>query len=640
MTSFIYFDYCALVVEVLVTVAIFIRKMTRGRLNRWALGLIGTIIMATVADICALVVDGSGARYIIWKVIANTVRLWAISMIPVMFCGYLFAMIGIWHKIRNRRAAGYIFNIPVVIMTVIMLVNPFARIIFYIDGDGAYRRGPLLFALFVMSFAYLLLGLSGVIRYRRLFSVRRMFSVAVVLGIMFITGILQLVYYSYYPYMFFLAAAFLITVLGIQSPEERLHGGTGLLSMNAYVNDVIKYKELNTPIGVTLSVMTNYNALIEMLGYFTVQDIIATLAARLELWASASKVDVDLYYLGGGRFAVIADERYEDTVLAIAHGFNEVVNRDVSVGDMQVKAMNNVCFVSCPDDIDDPRFLFSFDSRLDMETYTGELRYAEKLFDKKRFELRRDIGAVIDRAFTKKLFALHYQPIYSVKDKRYVRAEAFLRLNDPDYGQIPPDLLIGEAEKINSIHAITTFVIEEVCSFISQPDFLLLGLEHIEINLSPVQCMWSEFLSVLLSAVKSHNVQPKNICFNITDVDSPEIFEKMHDNIEALSQVGFGIYMDDFGAGIFEVERIARMPLSGIKLDRTFVREGLKDDNTAVFEGSLRMIEDLGIDSVAVGVEDEEMESRLCALNCNYLQGYRFCRPVEKKEFIRFILMG
>ena len=52
------------------------------------------------------------------------------------------------------------------------------------------------------------------------------------------------------------------------------------------------------------------------------------------------------------------------------------------------------------------------------------------------------------------------------------------------------------------------------------------------------------------------------------------------------------------------------------------------------------MIEDLDIDAVAVGVEDDEMERRLIDMNCNYLQGYHYCRPLEKKELIKFILMG
>ncbi|MBR6159971.1 MAG: EAL domain-containing protein [Lachnospiraceae bacterium] len=640
MTRYIYFDYCAIVVEAIIIVSLIIRKMTRGRLNRWAFVLLADIVLTTLADITALLLQKRGAGYTVLKYVANTVRLWGISQTSVLFCGYIFAMIGIWHKIRKRKSASYVFNIPIVIMTLFLVgINPFTGVIFSVDGAGMYLEGPLLFMLYGMSLIYLSLGLAGVIKYRRLFSKRRIFSVFVVIIMILLATILQAMLKQHYFYMFFLAAAFLMIVLGIQSPEERVHGATGLLSMNAYVNDVNKYRALRTPIGVTLSVMTNYSALIEMLGFFTVQDIIFTLARRLEEWAVNSRVDVDMYYLGGGRFAVIADDRYEDTMLSIAHGVNGVFTQEVALGEMLVKVMNNVCFVSMPKDIDDPRFLFSFDSRLETEVYSGELRYAEKLFDKKRFELRRDIAKVIDRAFEQNLFRLQYQPIYSVKDRRFVRAEAFLRLNDPEFGNIAPDLLISEAEKINSIHAITTFVIEEVCAFLSMSEFLLLGLEHIEINLSPVQCMWSELLPVLLSTVKRSNVQPKNICFNITDVDNQEIFAKMHDNIAALSQVGFKIYMDDFGAGIFEVERIANMPLSGIKLDRTFVREGLKRENTSVFEGSLHMIEDLAIDSVAGGVEDEQMEKSLMALNCNYLQGYRFCRPMDKKEFIRFILM-
>ncbi|MCR5590723.1 MAG: EAL domain-containing protein [Lachnospiraceae bacterium] len=641
MISFVYFDYCALIVEILLVISLIVRKMMRGRVNRWAFALLVDIIISTIGDIAALELETLGPGNIIWKYIANTVCLLGTTMTSVIFCGYLFAMIGIWHKVREKKHLVYLFNIPAaVIVTLFVVVNPFTKIVFFIDGAGDYQRGPIFYVLYGIAYMYTVVGYCELIKYRRLFNRLKLISVFMVFFIMIAASIYQAMKPLHNVQLFFTAAAFVIIVFGVLSPEERLHGSTGLYSMNAYIQDINKYHNLGTPIGVTLSVMTNYNALIEMLGYFTVQAIIIDIARRLEKWAYESRVDVDLYYLGGGRFAVIADERYKENVLTISQGVNAVLTKEAEVGEMLVKVMNNVCYIGMPKDIDDPDFLFSFDGRLETEVYSGELRYAEKLFDKKRFELRRDISKVIDRAFTEKRFSLHFQPIYSVKDKRYVRAEAFLRLNDPDFGEIKPDLLIQEAEKTNLVHAVTVFVIEEVCRFISMPEFLLLGFEFVEINLSPAQCMWSDLLPVLLSSVKNCNVQPKNICFNITDVESPELFSKMKDNIDALAQIGFIIYMDDFGAGIFEVERIAKMPLSGIKLDRVFVKEGLKSENMAVFEGSLRMISDLEIDSVAVGVEDEDMETRLIDLKCNYLQGYYFCRPLEKKELIRFILMG
>lgn len=615
--------------------------MTRGRVNRWALVLISDIILTTIADIGAQTFEKLGPGYITAKYVANAFCLWGTSMFSVIFCGYLFAMIGIWYKIRERKLLAFSYNTPIVLVTaLIFVVNPFTKLVYYIDENGLYARGAAFYVLYALSYMYIIVGYSQVIKYRDLFGSRKLISVFMVFFINVAASVLQALRPQYCVQMFFSTVSFLVMVLGIQSPEERMHGSTGLFSMNAYVQDLNKYKTIRAPIGVTLSVMTNYHSLIEMLGFFSVQQIIQEIAGRLEKWASADRVDADLYYLGGGRFAVIVDERYRDNMLPISQGINAIMTQEVAVGEMMVRVMNNVCFIACPEDIDDPDFLVAFDGRLEAEVYSGELRYAEKLFDKKRFELRRDISKVIDRAFSDKLFQLHFQPVFSVKDKRFVRAEAFLRLNDPDFGQISPDLLISEAEKIHSIHAITTFVIEEVCRFISMPDFLLLGFEFIEVNLSPVQCMWSELVTVLLSTLRNYNVMPKNICFNITDVENEEMFEKMQDNINALSQVGFHIFMDDFGAGIFEVERIAKMPLSGIKLDRSFVREGLRDDNSAIFEGSLRMIEDLGIDAVAVGVENEETEGRLLKLNCNYLQGYYYCMPMEKKELIRFILMG
>ena len=613
--------------------------MTRGRVNRWALVLIGDIVISTVCDIAALYFEAQGRTYFAGNYIANVFTLLGTAYTSVIFCGYLFAMTGTWHRIRESRLLSLAYYGPLVVMTLlVVVVNPFNGVIFYIDDNGVYNRGVLFYALYALSYLYIIVSYVEIIRYRRLFSIRKLLSVFGVFAMMVFASILQGINPGYYVQMFFTAAAFLMMVFGIQSPEERMHGTTGLFSMNAFVQDTGRLYALGSPIGVTMSVMTNYDTLIEMFGYFVVQDIIVDIAMRLEKWAKDSKVDADLYYLGGGRFAVICDDRYEKRHLTIAQEINGVLTADVPVRDMSVKVMNNVCFISCPDDIDSPELLTSFDGRLEEEAYSGELRYAEKLFDKKRSELHRDISQVLDRGFSQQFFSLHYQPVYSAEDKRFVRAEGFLRLKDPVFGQIPPDILISEAEKTSYIHGITSFVIEEVCRFISASDFPRLGFDYVEINLSPVQCMWSELLTVLLSAIRNYNVSPEKICFNITDVDGREMFDRMKDNIDALAQVGFIIFMDDFGAGIFEVERLGQMPLSGIKLDREFVKEGLKPENAVVFKGSLKMIEDLGIDAVIVGVENEDIENRLTELGCNYLQGYQLCRPLESKELISFIL--
>ena len=640
MTSIIYFDYCALIIEALVFVAMYIRKLWRGQINRWSKALVIMSIVTTIADIVAISIEKCGIVNIPVSYVANTVALWGMVNICVSFCGYLFANVGIWHKIHKIGFSGVAFIGPMVIITVVMaVVNPFVRVIFYLDQNGIYHRCVGIYFLIIICIVYVFTGVGAVLRYHRIFSIHRIASIFLVVLMMLVGSIIQVFRPEFVVQNFFTATAMVVLVFGVQSPEERLHGTTGLFSIQAYVQDINKYTILKNDLGITLAVMSNYETLIEMLGYFKLQKITIDAADRLTKWTKKNKIDADIYYLGGGRFAVIVDERYKDNRIQISQGINSALGDEFIVDEMQIKVMFTTCFINYPKDIDQAEFLFAFDEKLAHEVYSGELRYAEKLFDKREYEISRDIGKIIDRAFSDNLFSVHYQPVYSVEANRYVSAEAFLRLNDSEFGPISPDILIREAERSSSVHGITTYVIEEVCKFVSMPEFLLLGIDYVEINLSPVQCMWNDLLSVLLSTMKVYNAQAKNICFNITDVENIKTYEKMRDNITALSQIGFKVFMDDFGAGIFEIERIAEMPLEGIKLERGFVKTGLLDDNKVVFEGTLRMIKDIGLNAVIVGVENEEMEEQLLKLDCKYLQGYRYCKPIERTELIKFILL-
>ena len=640
MTSIIYFDYCALIIELLVFSSMYVRKLLRGRINRWLIAMMSMLIVTTIADIVAYTIEGKGIVNIPASFVSNTISLWGTANTSVIFCGYLFAQVGIWHKIKENRWINWLYNVPMILISVMMLlVNPIVHIIFYIDENGVYKRGTIFFFFYFLAIFYIFVGYVVVFKYHKLFSVNKIMSIFLVFILGIVGSIIQIFRPAFIVQNFFTSVSMVVLLFGVQAPEERMHGTTGLFSMNAYVQDINKYRILNNNVGITLSVLSNYDGLIEMLGYFKVQQLIIAVADRLVKWARRNRIDGDIYYLGRGRFAVIVDDRYEDEMLQISQGINSALLESIEIDEMQIKAMFNSCFINFPKDIENPEFLFAFDETLEKEVFSGELRYAERLFDRKNFELARDIAKVIDRAFSDGLFELHYQPVYSVESGRYISAEAFLRLNDPEFGYIAPDLLIKMAERNSSIHAITTYVLDEVCRFISSPEFMLLGLEWVEINLSPIQCMWNDLLAILLSTMKVYGAEARNICFNITDVENVEVYEKMRDNINALAQVGIKVMMDDFGAGIFEIERIAEMPLAGIKIDREFVKSGLTEVNRDIFEGTLKMIEDIGIESVVVGAENETMVKELKEMGCKFLQGYYFLKPVEKKELSRFILM-
>lgn len=640
MTKIIYFEYCALVIEALILVSIYQRNMMRGRVNRWYVAVVSAIMASTIFDIVGMLLEMNGPGNVLLKYIANLLCLWCTQVGSVVLCGYLFAQTGLWYKLKGDKITGTAFYLPLIINTVLLVaVNPFTRIIFYIDEEGMYARGDGIILLYLLSLVYVYFGSCTVIKYRKIYTIRKIFSIFLLLGAAIIATVIQLIFPNVIIQMFCTACAALILLLDVQAPEERIHPGTGYYSMNAYVQDVRNSYYLGSHFEDILVVITNYTVLVEMLGYFKVSDLIRELADEFVKYARSLSIDANYYYLGDGRFSIILDDRYIGRQFELAQGINMIMNIDRKVGENRVKIMGNVCAILCPEDIDDPDFLIAFDERLAKEAYSGELRYAESLFDKKMFEFNRDFTQIADSAFSNGYFSLQYQPVFNGKENRYTSAEAFLRFNDPVYGYVPPNVIIAEAEKSHIIHAITTFVVEEVCKFISQPEFLFLGLDYVEINLSPIQCSWSDLMAVVTSTIRSYNVQPKYICFNITDIEDYRMFNLMKDNLEALVEYGFRLIMDDFGDGIFEIERIATMPLCGVKLDRSFVKNGLERENLSVLRGTIRMINDMGIDALAVGVENEETKAQLQELGCMVMQGYYYCKPMDKNELIRFLLL-
>lgn len=640
MNKIISFEYCALVIELMIIFSVYLRNITRGRLNRWYLACIYTITLSTVFDILGMELEKAGPGNVFLKYASNTVCLWSTAATAVVLCGYLFAQTGVWYFIRNNRLARILFYTPIILNTIIVFfINPFTKIFFYIDSNGIYARGKGILILYGLALVYVCIGLGVVIKYRKVYTLRKAASVFLLLSASVIATFIQMFFPNVIIQMFCTAVASLILLLEVQAPEERMHAGTGVFSMHAYVSDVKNLFDINSQFGVILAVITNYNVLIDMLGYFNAMSIINATAKRLLEFNRENRFNLDIYYLEGGKFAIVCDELYSERLFEISQAINGQFLAEHDVLSTKVSCMANVCVIKCPQDIDNSDFLFAFDETLSQESFTGELRYAEKLFDKNNALFLRDFEDVLDRAFSNELLEVHYQPIYNARDKRYFSVEAFIRLNDPVYGYISPELLISEAERSSAIHAITTHVVEEVCKFISQPEFLLLGLEFVEINLSPIQCMWSDLLAVVLSTVRNYNVQPKSIAFNITDVDNYERYSRMKANLQALSQVGFKLIMDDFGSGIFEIERVSELPLMGIKLDRSFIRNGLDDLNVSVLKGTIRLINDMGRGAAAIGIEDEETLNKLIEFGCIYLQGYYFCKPLEKKELIKFLLL-
>ena len=249
----------------------------------------------------------------------------------------------------------------------------------------------------------------------------------------------------------------------------------------------------------------------------------------------------------------------------------------------------------------------------------------------------KDIDRIIETALTNHKFSVYYQPIYSVKEERFRSAEALLRLHDEKYGFISPDVFIAAAEKSGAIYKIGEFVLEEVCKFIASDKFAKLGLDYIEINISVVQCMQNNMASTVLDIIRKDNVKPEQINLEITETAASFSQKAMMENLIALNEAGVHFSLDDFGTGYSNMKRIASLPLYLVKLDKSFTDMEGNPRVLIVLENTIQMIKAMNMEIVVEGVETENLVKQFSDLECEYIQGYYYSKPVPQDEFVKFI---
>lgn len=316
---------------------------------------------------------------------------------------------------------------------------------------------------------------------------------------------------------------------------------------------------------------------------------------------------------------------------------NDALHQTVKIDKFDLNLIPYVCLAKCPEDIDNFQSLISFGTDFHEKLpYNGEVIHADGSTVKSMVSLLTGMDSIIERALANHGFHVYYQPIYSIEKKRFVSAEALLRLIDEKEGFISPEIFIPAAEKSGAIHKIGDYVLTEVFQFIASSEYKKLGLEYIEINLSVSQCMHHGLADSILESMSRYGVSSNQVNLEITESAASYDQSVMSENLEQLSAAGLTFSLDDYGTGYSNMYRIAALPLKIVKLDKTFVNNQ-NSKMWTILQNTVRMIKDLNMEIVVEGIETEEMVKKFSDLKCDFIQGYFFSKPIPQREFVEFI---
>ena len=254
-----------------------------------------------------------------------------------------------------------------------------------------------------------------------------------------------------------------------------------------------------------------------------------------------------------------------------------------------------------------------------------------------RLTLETDLWNAVER----NELVLHYQPKVELKTGRIVGMEALLRWRHPTKGMIPPGKFIPVAEASSLITEIGSWVIHEACSKNKAWQDADLRAVPIAVNISARQLHDKDLVETIRTALQTTRLRPEHLEIELTESAVMMHADDAINTMARLRGMDVRISLDDFGTGYSSLSHLKRLPVTGLKIDQSFVRDLAFDpDDAAIVRAIVAVAHELMLDVTAEGVETIEQAEFLKAHGCSEAQGYYFARPVPADEMRALLERG
>jgi diguanylate cyclase (GGDEF)-like protein len=362
----------------------------------------------------------------------------------------------------------------------------------------------------------------------------------------------------------------------------------------------------------------------DSLGHSTGDRILVDVAWRLERTLDGHHL---LARFGGDEFTVLvhdADDPEVD-VRAVADRLVKALEAPFHLdgGEFYVSVSVGIA-VADDDDAGASDLLRDADAAMYAAKERGRSRFA--VFDRTlrdRATARLTVEAELRRALDRDEVVMHYQPIIDLRTGELSGLESLVRWQHPRRGLVTPDEFIPLAEETGLIIPLGEQIVRRVLTETADLD-----IPHICINVSAVQLTDPHFAEMLGSAIRGHPLDSRKLVVEVTETALMQQVDVARAALEEVAALGIGILIDDFGTGYSSIARLRELPVTGVKIDRSFTAElGINPETDRLVAAIADLAHAVNLEVILEGIETPAAAECAAGLQCDFGQGYFYARP-------------
>lgn len=416
---------------------------------------------------------------------------------------------------------------------------------------------------------------------------------------------------------------------------------TGLPNRSLFMRQLSDAVQLSNvtqePLSVVVMNLDRFKQINNILGHEFGNKLLHAVA--LKLTQGLSKESDTVYRFSGDEYALLLPDTNAHAAMNVAKSICKILEQPIQIDEQYVDTSAGIGIASFPEHAHEVNQILSY---AENAMHVSKLKKSGPVIFRSEFDMSSNVNLTLASelkiAINNNQLRLFIQPKIDIKTRQVSSAEALIRWVHPNRGMIFPDQFIPFAEQSGLIRDISLWMIAEAAK--TQATWLMNNVDiPIAVNISARDLIDSDLANKITVILNTHQVNNNSITLEVTESSIMDDPQRSKLTLLSLANIGIKLSIDDFGTGYSSLAYLKELPVSELKIDKSFVMHMQQNDNDRIIVNStIELAHNMGLKVVAEGIENIDTWGLLNDMGCDYGQGYYITKPMPVSDFNSWLM--